>query len=147
MRDSCKLVLTLSKRHTIKAQVAVCKKSKRIICTAFSNGKRHDFRLYKESKLRCKPEINKMTDSGFQGIKKIHKNSTLPIKRKRKQKLTKEERLSNRQISSDRALNENVIGMIKRFRVVSEKYRNRRKRFGLRFNLVSGIYNFELVGG
>jgi len=88
-----------------------------------------------------------MTDSGFQGIKKIHKNSTLPIKRKRKQKLTKEERLSNRQISSDRALNENVIGMIKRFRVVSEKYRNRRKRFGLRFNLVSGIYNFELVGG
>jgi hypothetical protein len=88
-----------------------------------------------------------MTDSGFQGIKKIHKNSTLPIKRKRKQKLTKEEKLSNRQIASDRALNENVIGMIKRFRIVSEKYRNRRKRFGLRFNLVSGIYNFELVGG
>ncbi|WP_203219147.1 hypothetical protein [Orientia tsutsugamushi] len=24
------------------------------------------------------------------------------------------------------------------------KYRNRRKRFGLSFNLISGIYNFEL---
>ncbi|KJV54052.1 hypothetical protein OTSGILL_0259 [Orientia tsutsugamushi str. Gilliam] len=27
---------------------------------------------------------------------------------------------------------------------VADKYRNRRKRFGLRFNLISDIYNFEL---
>lgn len=25
------------------------------------------------------------------------------------------------------------------------KYRNRRKRFGLRFNLIAGIYNFQLL--
>jgi len=28
--------------------------------------------------------------------------------------------------------------------VISERYRNRRKRFGLRFNLIAGIYNYEL---
>ncbi|HEV2601212.1 MAG TPA: IS5/IS1182 family transposase, partial [Candidatus Babeliales bacterium] len=38
-----------------------------------------------------------------------------------------------------------VIGMIKRFKIVSDKYRNRRKRFGLRFNLIAGICNFELT--
>ncbi len=41
-------------------------------------------------------------------------------------------------------LNENVIGVVKRFRIIAEKYRNRRKHFNLRFNLIAGIYNFEL---
>ncbi|TRT60574.1 MAG: IS5/IS1182 family transposase, partial [Microcystis aeruginosa Ma_QC_C_20070703_M131] len=26
-------------------------------------------------------------------------------------------------------------------------YRNRRRRFGLRFNLIAGIYNYELAFG
>ncbi|MGH9945233.1 MAG: IS5/IS1182 family transposase, partial [Pyrinomonadaceae bacterium] len=29
-------------------------------------------------------------------------------------------------------------------RILAERYRNRRKRFSLRFNLIAGIYNFEL---
>ena len=41
-------------------------------------------------------------------------------------------------------LNEHVIGKIKRFKILSCRYRNRRKRFGLRVNLISAIYNFEL---
>ena len=42
-------------------------------------------------------------------------------------------------------MNENVRGMLKRFKIISDKYRNRRKRFGLRFNLIAGIYNLELI--
>ena len=34
---------------------------------------------------------------------------------------------------------------LKVFRILSERYRNRRKRFGLRFNLIAGLYNFELA--
>ena len=41
-------------------------------------------------------------------------------------------------------LNEHVIGKIKRFKILSCRYRNCRKRFGLRVNLISAIYNFEL---
>ncbi len=41
-------------------------------------------------------------------------------------------------------LTKNVIGILKRFKIIADKYRNRRKRLGLRFNLISGIYNFEL---
>ena len=51
---------------------------------------------------------------------------------------------NNKLISRDRVVNENVIGMIKRFKIISDRYRNRRRRFGLRFNLIAGIYNFEL---
>ena len=52
-----------------------------------------------------------------------------------------EDKKRNKELASERVLNENVIGMLKRFKIISDKYRNRRKRFGLRFNLISGIYN------
>ena len=68
-----------------------------------------------------------------------------PKKDLKKNPLTPQDKMLNRKLSSDRVLNENVIGMIKRFKITSDRYRNRRKRFGLRFNLIAGIYNMELV--
>ena len=61
--------------------------------------------------------------------KKIYRNKTL----------TKEDKKINKQISSKRALNENVIGAVKRFKILSDRYRNRRKRFGMRFNSIAGF--------
>jgi hypothetical protein len=58
--------------------------------------------------------------------------------------LTKEEKKENQKISSERVINENVIGSLKRFKIISDRYRNRRKRFGLRFNLIAGIHNYEI---
>ena len=68
----------------------------------------------------------------------------MPKKSSKKNPLTKDDKKKNKELSSERVLNENVIGMIKRFKIVADRYRNRRKRFGLRFNLISGICNFEL---
>ncbi len=69
----------------------------------------------------------------------------LPKKRTKKHTLTKGDKKANHDIASKRVLNENVIGMIKRFKIVADRYRNRRKRFGLRFNLISAIYNLEVT--
>lgn len=121
------------------------KKTKAIICTAFSNGKRHDFRLFKESKTRIHPEIKTITDTGYQGIQKLHLKSELPKKRSKKDPFTQEDKKKNQELASERVVNENVIGMLKRFKIIADKYRNRRKRFGLRFNLIAGIYNLELA--
>ena len=120
------------------------KKTKKVICTFFSNGKKHDFRLFKESQVRWTKNRCGITDSGYTGIKKLHNNTKLPKKSSKKKPLTVEEKQQNRKISSERVLNENVIGSLKRFRILSDRYRNRRKRFGLRFNLIAGIYNFEV---
>ncbi|MGL4825804.1 MAG: IS5/IS1182 family transposase, partial [Alphaproteobacteria bacterium] len=38
-----------------------------------------------------------------------------------------------------------VIGLLKRFKIISDRYRNRRRRFALRFNLIAGIYNWEII--
>jgi hypothetical protein len=123
----------------------VDKVSKKVVCTSFSNGKRHDFRLFKESMVRFRSSTMVITDTGYQGLQKIHANSSLPKKRAKKCPLTKKDKQQNRQLSSLRVLNENVIGMLKRFKIIADKYRNRRKRFGLRFNLIAGLYNYELA--
>lgn len=85
-----------------------------------------------------------MTDTGYQGIHKRHANSSLPKKRSKKHPLTKDDKQRNRQIASDRVVNEHVIGALKRFKIIADRYRNRRKRFGLRFNLIAGIYNLQM---
>lgn len=85
-----------------------------------------------------------LTDTGYQGLHKLHTNSALPKKKSKKCPLTKDDKKSNRELSSQRVLNENVIGMLKSFKIIADKYRNHRKRFGLRFNLIAGIYNYEL---
>ena len=123
----------------------VDKVSQAIMCTSFSNGKRHDFRLFKESGIKFQSKTEVLTDTGYQGLRKLHANSRLPKKKSKKQPLTRADKRNNKQLSSQRALNENVIGMIKRFKIVADKYRNRRKRFGLRFNLIAGIYNMEIA--
>ena len=129
----------------MKTQVVIDKKTRKVICTFFGNGKRHDFGIFKDSRTHIRKEIQVETDTGFVGITKIHANSRLPKKRSKKNPLTKEDKKRNTEISSSRATNEHAIGFIKRFKIVAERYRNRRKRFALRFNLIAGICNFELV--
>lgn len=121
------------------------KTSKKVICTDFSNGKKHDFQLFKESKTKIHPEIKVLADSGYQGLEKLHYKAKTPRKKSKKKALTKADKENNRQLAKDRILNENVIGSLKRFKILSDRYRNRRKRFSLRFNLISGIYNWELT--
>lgn len=135
------------KRHTLKSQVVVDKKSSLIICTSFCNGKKHDFKLFKDSKVRWTRNIQGIVDSGYTGIKKLQSTSLLPKKRSKGKFLTKDEKRTNHIIASQRVLNENVIGRLKRFKILSDRYRNRRKRFGLRFNLIAGIQNWELKHG
>ena len=123
----------------------VDKKSQKIICTAFANGKRHDFRLFKESKTRIHPSIKVVTDTGYQGLQKLHANSEMPKKRSKKKPLSQEDKKKNKLLARERVLNENVIGRLKRFKIITDRYRNRRKRFHLRFNLIAAIYNQELL--
>nr|WP_228145720.1 transposase [Acinetobacter sp. ANC 4654] len=50
----------------------------------------------------------------------------------------------NREINKRRIGVEHVFGVLKTFKILAERYRNRGKRLGLRFNLIAGIYNMEL---
>ncbi len=86
-----------------------------------------------------------MTDTGYLGLQKLHGHTTMPKKRSTKNPLNKKDKLHNRKISRDRVPAEHVIGTVKRFKIVSDRYRNRRKRFGLRFTLIAAVYNKDLI--
>ncbi|EDK81178.1 truncated IS1381 transposase, partial [Streptococcus pneumoniae SP23-BS72] len=44
----------------------------------------------------------------------------------------------------ERSKVENIFAKVKTFKMFSTTYRNHRKRFGLRMNLIAGIINHEL---
>ena len=114
------------------------------MCVSVTKGSKHDFALLKRSKVAVKSETEIAVDSGYQGLQSTHPKSVLPKKNTKLKKLSKADKKANRELSCKRVLNENVIGSIKRFKIIADRYRNRRKRFGLRFNLIAGIYNAEL---
>jgi hypothetical protein len=129
----------------MKAQIVVDKISRKIICAAFSSGKTHDFGLYKASGVHLAPQIQVKVDTGYVGVKKLHANSEHPVKRSKYHKLTDDEKTYNRSISSQRMTNEHAISFLKRFKIIAERYRNRRRRYGLRVNLLAGICNFDMA--
>ena len=122
----------------------VNRRSKAIIATAFANGKRHDFQLFKDSRSGMAEQIRSLGDAGYQGLVECHANSQTPFKKSKHHPLTKEQKAHHRELSRERIVVEHVIRSLKIFRILSERYRNRRKRFGLRFNLIAAIYNSEL---
>ncbi len=128
----------------MKAQVVIDQRNGQILCTEYGKGSEHDFKLYKKSSIRIKKEVKCLADKGYQGIKKHHNFSQTPKKRPRKGKLSIAERKENRELAKKRIIIENVFANLKRFRILQGRYRNRRKRFGLRFNLIASIYNYEL---
>lgn len=116
-----------------------------IVCTAQAKGRVHDFRVFKQSRLPLNPKTQLLADKGYQGVLKLHPNSQTPKKKPKKATLDSADRCYNRTLAQGRVLAEHVNRRLKIWRILSERYRNRRKRFGLRFNLIAGLYNYELA--
>lgn len=97
--------------------------------------------MYKKKPVKLGKNKKIIADKGYQGIQAIHSESEIPIKKKRNQGLRKEEKQHNRELSKRRMIVEHMNRKIKIFRIFSSKYRNRRKRFGQRVNLIVSIIN------
>lgn len=111
---------------------------------ATGKGREHDFKLFQRSQVVIAEEVECLGDRGYQGIQKLHRNSRTPKKKPRGGELSKDERQANKELASQRIVGEHVIGKLKVFKILAEKYRNRRKRFGLRLNLLASLYNLDL---
>ena len=131
----------------MKFQVIIDRKTELIICTEMFNGKAHDGTIFKAT-TRLNPNIQAYFDSGYRGVQKVHAKSLIPIRHKEDiAKLSEEKKATrkaeNKAISSVRMKVEHIIGRVKNFKIVAERYRNQRKRLLLRFNLICGIVNYE----
>ena len=133
------------KCHTLKAQIVAEFDTGQIICTAVDTGRTHDFKLLKQSRLPFVCSQLCLADRGYQGFAKLHAGACTPTKKLRKQPLPQEEKQHNQALARLRVRIEHVIRRFKIFRIFSGRYRNRRRRFGLRLNLIAGLLNYELA--
>ena len=59
--------------------------------------------------------------------------------------LTPEQKQENKRLAKQRIIIEHINRKLKIFKILFLRYRNRKKGFGLRVNLISGIYNYEII--
>lgn len=85
-----------------------------------------------------------MADSGYQGLAQLHQNSRTPFKKPKGGELTVEQKQFNKELAQERVVIEHIIRHLKIFRILAERYRNRRRRFILRVNLIAGLYNYAI---
>jgi len=114
------------------------------VATAFTYGSKHDFQLFKDDQTDIAEHIRVLADAGYQGLAELHENCQIPFKKSKYYPLTKRQKQRNKTLARKRILIEHIFRKLKVFRILSERYRNRRKRFALRFNLIAAIYNLEL---
>ena len=105
----------------------------------------HDWKLLLESGVSFPKGLWALAVSGYQGLQQLSGNALIPFKGSKHNQLTEAQKTYNRMLASYRVVVENVIRFLKRFHILCDRYRNRRKRFGLRFNLIAAIYNQELT--
>ena len=67
--------------------------------------------------------------------------SEVPARGRNRQPLSEDEKEYNRALSRIRVKVENVIRRLKVFRVLGERYHNKRRRYGIKVNIIAGLVN------
>ena len=134
--------------HTIKSQLLTTKK---LILHVSGNvpGSVHDATLLAGSGIMhsIPADVQVNLDRGYEGAENRYPNNKIykPKRAQRNHPLTLFEKLYNHLINKTRILVEHVIGRLKKFRIVSDLYRNRRTAHAGYFVAVAGLINFRAL--
>jgi len=138
------------KRHTCK-NLIIADKQKRIgFLGKTIGGKTHDFPLLKKqaSPDHMPKSVKKHVDLGFKGISKQFPGHaiSMPKRKPRTKDLSPFAKEQNKKKSAVRVLAENALAGVKRLRIVSDVFRNKKKDFHDTAMLIScGLWNYHLA--
>ena len=135
------------KKHIVKNLYAVNQKGLIIYKSKHKQiGREHYYKIYKKNHPKLPNEVTSMYDLGFLGVEKEYpeQKSSLPIKKKRNQVLTKEEEEYNRNHSRRRIVVEHAICRIKKYRIMNDVFRNRLRKYDKASDIVSGLVNYRI---
>ena len=129
------------KKHTLKTQVIFNPRLKQIVSIQIESGRKHDLTIARKhvKELLIYPCI--MADIAYKGFHQINSKLLIPIKKYKNISLPQIAKQINKEISRRRIAIEHINCQLKHFRILTERYSNRRKRFGLRVHLITGILN------
>jgi len=116
--------------------------SGQILHVAQAVGNEHDVTLARQHPEAFPPGSLCLGDLGYQGLEIEGCRVLLPFKKPRLRELEPEQVAFNRVFAHFRVKVEHCIRLLKIFRIVKERYRNRRRRFGIRLQLITGCVNW-----
>ncbi|WP_339043802.1 transposase family protein [Cardinium endosymbiont of Tipula unca] len=130
------------KQHTVKKEIRIDQDGTIVHVSATYPGRVHDFAIFKQEP-PPPSDVPIWADAGYQGIEKLHKSACTPYKSSKKHPLCAEKKTYNQVLASQRVLVEHKIRSIKVFKIIGNRYRNKRKRYDLKFNIVAGLVNLQ----
>lgn len=135
------------KKHTVKKQLMVNKLGLILHQTRHDKGRKHDYAVYKDKHPVTPPQVENVADLGYKGADKDFPTVryVLPVKKKRKRKLTKKEKWYNRKLARERVVVEHTIAITKKYGIMGTRFRNNLKRYDRTSSIVSGLVNFRIM--
>jgi hypothetical protein len=136
------------KKHTVKNLYTVNQKELIIYKTKHKQvGRKHDYKVYKDNHPNIPKDVTSMYDLGFFGVETDYskQKSSLPIKRKKNQILTKKEEEYNRNHSSRRIVVEHAICRLKKYRIMNDVFRNRLRKYDRISDMIAGLVNYRIM--
>lgn len=130
------------KKTTVKTQIHIAADADIKAVSKSYSGNVHDKKVYDKSKTYCiiKGKLKRVKKKGDLGY--IGTECETPIKSSKFHKLADEEKLYNKLFSQKRIIVEHVISFLKKFHILSDRFRNKISRHNLIFKNIAGIRNF-----
>ncbi len=135
------------KRHTVKNQIAVNDRGYILHKVGYKKGRKHDYDIYKNNHPVIPKKVVNVVDLGYLGIEKDFPEqlSALPYRKKRNLELSQEEKEYNKNHSKRRMIIEHTICKMKKYRIMSDIFRNRLRNYNKMSDIVAGLINYRIM--
>ena len=135
------------KRHTIKTQLIVNNQGIIIHKVGYKNGRKHDYQIYKNNHPVIPKEVVNVVDLGYLGIETDfpEQKSSIPIRKKRNLELSQEEKDYNKNHSRKKIVIEHTICRLKKYRIMSDIFRNKLRKYNKVSDIVAGLINYRIM--
>ena len=135
------------KMHTVKTQLMVNNRGIVIHKLRYKNGRRHDYDIYKENHPITHKDVLNVFDLGYLGIETDFPKqlSSIPNRKKRNLELSQEEKEYNMNHSKKRIVIEHTICRLKKYRIMSDIFRNRLRKYNRISDIVTGLVNYRIL--
>jgi hypothetical protein len=135
------------KRHTVKNQLMVNNRGHILHKVGYKNGRKHDYDIYKNNYPVIPKEVVNVVDLGYLGIETDFPEqlSSIPNRKKRNLERSREEKEHNKNHSKKRIVIEHTICRLKKYRIMSDIFRNKLRKYNKVSDIVAGLVNYRIL--
>jgi hypothetical protein len=115
--------------------------------TDHEKGQRRDYDIYKENHPAIPKQVLNVVDLGYLGIEKDFPQqlSSIPHRKKRNMQLSQEREEYNQGHAQKRIIIEHTICRLKKYRILSDIFRNKLRKHNKVSDIVSGLVNYRIM--